>query len=275
MLPVFTFRWHPLSAWREPIPTSAVNAWVNMVKAHIPNARPIVITDDPAGIKCETYPLWEHPVISDVPKANCYVRLKAFSDEFEQAMRAEFQFEPNQQCLFLDLDCIIRESLADTIARHDNEDLVLGYGLFAKYNPSIMLYKLGTRPDIYDDFDPQTSPAITYQYVGDIDGIMDAIWWPYTLSSRSESAAKGSDMAWISHVAGNVPRFTPKDDKVWSFDHLKTLKGTVIGHGENEINGFRLEYEKARLVFFSGPNKAWDENFKHSFVKDEYRQYVD
>jgi hypothetical protein len=264
VIPVITFKWKPLNAWRAEYTAKEVNAWARMVERHIPGARPICITDDPAGVKCETFELWDHPLKK--VGANCYVRLRMFSDWFATDFMKHFGLPEGSQFMHLDMDCLIRKDMSDIVIGRD-EDLILGYGSAAKYNPSILIHRAGTRPDLFIDFDPKDKG--TYDVACRATDMPDEYWPLFTVSGKRDNY--GSDMAWISRMAGEVPRLTPRDGIIYYRD-LQLLKRCLNGSGADMVDGGEIEYSRAKIVFFNGYQKPWMPSFPDERIKSDYQQ---
>lgn len=127
--------------------------------------------------------------------------------------------------LYLDLDCVIADSLDPIIDRP--EDVVLWRNpnfqgpdkRRARYNSSIILIKAGARPQLYDEFDPKRDPVK-----------LRKIWG-------------GTDQAWISHkLSWTDEAYWTDQDGVYGAGRLKDIVPGV---------GTKLP-ENARIVFFPG-----------------------
>jgi len=130
-----------------------------------------------------------------------------------------------ERMLYLDLDCVIADSLDPVVDR--SEDVVLwrnpnfqGPGKRrARYNTSIMLIKAGARPQLYEDFNPQRHPKQ-----------LRRIWG-------------GTDQAWISHkLSWTDEAYWTDKDGVYGAGRLKDVVAGV---------GTKLP-QNARIVFFPG-----------------------
>src|SRR5690606_31900955 len=84
MLTVITFKWST-PGYRSKYDATHVNTMQRMVARHYPHPhRFVCVTDDPAGVECETWPLWDD--LASVPNPtwpdrgpSCYRRLKLFA----------------------------------------------------------------------------------------------------------------------------------------------------------------------------------------------------
>ena len=128
-----------------------------------------------------------------------------------------------KRMLYLDLDCVITDSLDPVVDR--TEDVVLwrnpnfGAPRRARYNTSIMLITAGARPQLYEHFDPEYHPTHL------------RIWWG------------GTDQAWISHKLSHTEEaYWTNVDGIYGAGRLKDIVPGV---------GTELP-ENARIVFFPG-----------------------
>jgi len=137
--------------------------------------------------------------------------------------RADSKQLIGERILYLDLDCVIVDSL-DPIADRE-EDLVLwrnpnfGAKRRARYNTSIILHRTGTRTELHSCFDKRKHPTILRRQIG------------------------GTDQAWISFSCDEVK------EAHW------TDKQGVYGAGRlrDIVDGVGTELPKnARIVFFPG-----------------------
>lgn len=191
-----------------------------MVKRHYPHPhRFICVTDDlqnpDFSSEVELVRLWrefetlENPSYRGGP--NCYVRLRAFSAEFEQIAGARF--------VSMDLDCVVT---ADLRPLWDREDDFVAWGAPTPRGPAIngsmWLIRSGARREVYDTFNPRISPR------------------------RSNAAGcRGSDQGWIQYVLGRHQPMWTAQHGVYSykFDLLRNHGGrlpanarVVVFHGK-------------------------------------------
>jgi hypothetical protein len=139
---------------------------------------------------------------------SCYRRLRLFSKEIAATVGDRF--------VSLDLDCVI---VKDVRPLWDRPEPIVLWGKTnptTYYNGSMLLMAAGARPQVWDDFDADTSP-------------------------RAAKAALqfGSDQGWISYKLGpHEPMWTTKDG-VYSYrKHIYPLRGMLPAG--------------ARIVFFHG-----------------------
>ena len=194
MITILLWKWRQKN-YRSRFTAENVNTMVNMIGRNldIPH-RFLCITDDPTGVKCETYPLWKEPNIN-LPqgKPNCYRRLKVFGD---------FGKELGDRLMSIDLDAVITGNITQIVDR--KEDFVIwgDVAINTLYNGGFWIMTPGTRSQVWDKFTPQ-APEIT-----------------------KNLRIVGSDQAWVSHVLGPGEAMWTTEDGVYSYrNHLR--KGTL------------------------------------------------
>lgn len=235
-LVICCWKWRGPPGYRSTFTAEHVNVLRSMVARHYRKPHEFVcITDDPAGIDADVriVPLWSD--YADIPNPtssrnpSCYRRLKMFSEEAADLI--------GPRIASLDLDCVIRDDLAPILERP--EDFVM-WGDTARstpYNGSLILLTAGARRQVWDRFDPRSSPREGLQrgYIG-------------------------SDQAWIACALGpHEARFTPSDG-VYSYIN------------EVRRQGGRLPPD-ARIVFFHGKFDPWQPDIQraHAWVRDNWR----
>jgi len=234
VLTVLCWRWKAPPQYRSKFEAEHVNVLQAMVKRHlrIPH-RFVCITDDAAGIKCETIPLWSDPVVPGMApdRPNCYRRLKLFAADAVSLVGPRY--------LSLDLDTVICSDITPLVER--SEDLVM-WGDTARgtpYNGSMVLHSPGTRSQVWDEFDPVKSPAKgrTLRYIG-------------------------SDQAWIGACLGPNEAKWSAADGVYSF---RNQIQAPRGNGSLPPN--------ARIVFFHGHFDPWQASVqdKYPWIKEHWR----
>ena len=237
MLTVVCWRWSPPKGYRSTYPPETVHALKRMVATHYTAPhRFVCVTDDPRGLDgIETHPIWQDALHIPPPEGknwpSCYVRLRAFS--------AEARHWFGDRYVSLDLDTVICGDLTPLFERP--EDFVIwnetDWPKTQHYNASLWLHTPGTRSEIWDTFDPATSPQAAYQAGG-----------------------RGGDQAWISHVLGpGQPVFTPEDGVLSFRRHFE-----VTGHRRKLPPG-------ARVVNFHGVYDPWGRHAQElPWVREHY-----
>jgi hypothetical protein len=166
-----------------------------------------------------------------------YVKLMTFHPDASSII--------GERILQLDLDTVITGNL-DKVVNCPGGDLVLwrnpnfGVPRRARYNTSILLLRAGSRPDIWNDFNPSVSPRIMAQNWG------------------------GTDQAWISARVGD------RHDSYW------TDADGVYGAGRlrDLVPGVTTDLpSNARVVFFPGRREPGmpETQKRHPWIKEYHR----
>jgi len=192
-----------------------VNVLRNMLErhCHIPH-RLVCVTDDGTDIdpRIEVIPLWDYYR----SLGGCYNRLWLFSED----ARTLF----GDRLCSIDLDCVIVNDITPLVDRPE-EFVMAGYSQVPNhakigkivdqyYNGSLYLMSTGSRRQVWDRFDPDTSP----QFV------------------KSHPTLVGSDQAWIQLVLGTGEARWTKADGLYQY---------------RDVTG-PLDLEQHRIIFFSG-----------------------
>jgi hypothetical protein len=204
--------------------------------------RLVCITDDPEGVECETYPLWDDHVELANPDSTFlsnYRRLKIFSKEMREI------FGP--RVLSLDLDCIIVNDITQMLARsetfvgirlHKKTTLNRHFHVDKVYGGAMYLMDTGAHSYVWDEFDAKTSPQV----------VKDANYI-------------GSDQAWMSYKLGCGHAVWTRRDGVLSFQN----DGKLLWHN-------RIHASYARIIHFHGHPKPWDPDArKYQWVRDNWK----
>ena len=163
-----------------------VNVLKRMLERHcrIP-FRLVCLTDDPRGIECETLPV----PTRYAELGGCYRRLWMFSDEAKSL---------GERIASIDLDCVIVKDCTDIFNR--SEDFIINaYNPChagerdQHYNGGLMLFNTGSRPELWNGFDPVETPLMLEE-------------------NRKQNVCIGSDQAWIRMKLGKgEARYTNAD----------------------------------------------------------------
>lgn len=219
---VCCFRWTPVAGYRSTFGPEAVNVLRAMVARHFPHPhRFICFTDDTRGLdpRVEALPIWQD--FADLPSPHggknpsCYRRLRLFHPAMADVIGPRF--------VSLDLDCVITGDLTPIWDRP--EDFVMWGDTNpmpgSHYNGSLILMTAGCRRQVWDRFDPATSPAMA-----------------------KRAGCWGSDQGWISYCLGPGEARWATRDGVYSFrNHLRGTRRTLP--------------DNARIVFFHGSTDPW------------------
>lgn len=237
MLNIIMWKWHQRVGkrgehpFRETYTPTHVHALIHQLKTFCKlSFRIIVVTDDPIGLNCETFPLWpDHSNLPNYSGANlpsCYRRLRIFDPVTQRAMG----ITPGERIVSLDLDALIVNDVTPLFDRPDECVFyhVPGTRVKTVLNGSLFLFTAGRLDWLWTEFDPLTSPR-------------DACKKGYL----------GSDQAYLSaQLLGKsfVGRWTADQDGVYSF--------------YRDIRIRRASLAKARIVFWSGRIKPWHREAK-------------
>lgn len=234
-LTVCCFKWKPFAGYRSTYAPETVNTLRAMVARHYQKPHEFVcVTDDPSGIHPDVriVPLWQDHANIPNPHGqknpSCYRRLKLFSREAAALIGPRF--------VAMDLDCVVTGNLEPVFDRP--EDFVIYGDTNPKthYNGSLLLMTAGSRPQVWERFDPKTSPT-----------------------QARQAGFFGSDQAWVSFCLGGQEAKWTKRDGVYSFrNDIRTNGGTLP--------------KDARLVIFHGAQDPWAMRSQElDFVREHYR----
>ena len=219
MISVVCWKWKPAQGYRSTFGPETVNVLRRMVAKHYPHPhRFLCVTDDPAGIHpdVEVVPIWND--FSDLPSPHggknpsCYRRLRMFHPDASQWFGERF--------VSLDLDAVITGDVSPLWNRSEPFVMWGDTNRTTFYNGSMVLMTAGARRQVWDDFNPTTSPA------------------------EAKAAGQfGSDQAWISYRLGPGEATWSTLDGVYSYRmHLQQRQ---------ELPPY------ARIVFFHGQVDPW------------------
>jgi hypothetical protein len=240
MLHLILWKW--TAAYRDRFTAEHVNIAAAMVRRHYPDQLRIVcVTDDPAGVECETVPLWDdgnglHNA-SGVHLPSCYRRLKLFARDIHHTLGCA----PGDPLVSLDLDMVVTGGLGPLWNPHVKSGapfvgwLRKGSYHARVYNGSMWLVRAGALPQIWEEFDPASSP----------------------LAAKMQGYL-GSDQAWMSWKLGpGRPCWTDKDG---------------VYHFAQDVRAQHRLPQGARLVIFCGQRKPWHAEVQATdpWVKEYY-----
>jgi hypothetical protein len=238
MLRFVCWKWRPTKGYRSTFDASTVNVLHSMLSRHYHKPfETVCVTDDAAGIdsSVRVLPLWSD--FSDVPSPHgdaypsCYRRLKMFSSEAAEVIGSEF--------VSIDLDVVIVNDITELFPLGVDFRIYGDTARNTPYNGSLIQHVAGTRRQLWDTFNPKTSPALgrKMKYIG-------------------------SDQAWIATCLGpSEPKFTERDG-VYSF------RNQIAPQPRNG----RLPAD-ARIVIMHGHVDPWSAHIKtrYSWVREHYR----
>ena len=235
MLSVVCWKWKPTHGYRSVYGPETVDTFFRMVARHYPHPhRRICVTDDPVGIAAgiELVPLWtdlaEIPSPHGTGKPSCYRRLKAFAPEMAAVFGPRF--------VSVDLDTVIVGDLSPLWNR--TEDFVIWGETNPRswYNGSMWLMTAGSRKQVWEQFDPKTSPRAAYR-----------------------AGRFGSDQGWISHCLGPKEATWSTQDGVYSYRVHIARKGGALP-------------ANARITMWHGADDPWGHRaMQIDWVREHYR----
>jgi hypothetical protein len=224
--------------FRRRYSTHHANVLQSMVRRRYPGEhRFVLITDSPDGFEGETVPIWkDHSQLPHISGGfsqlpSCYRRLKLFSREITDILG----IEPGTRIISLDLDVVLLRDMSPLWDRPESFVGWLRKGTYVDhcFNGSMWMLRAGTHPEVWQDFDPLTSPKQAF-----------------------DIGYRGSDQAWMSYKLAGSAHWS-KDDGVVSFSRdLKLGKVPIAKH--------------VRFVAFHGIRKPWDQR-KIKWVRNNWR----
>jgi hypothetical protein len=242
-LTVITFLWR---GWRPgTYRPEHVHALRRMVADHltIPH-RFLCICDKPRGLDCDTMPFWRTGHVRNPPEAmNSYRRLRLFAPEMREAIGTEWVLQ-------MDLDTLVVDSLDPLITW---DDLKMVAGTMAPYNGSMWLHRLGSRPQLWEEFNPRVSPQEVHQH-----GLRERRAHRLSGADGKPQPYRGSDQAWIGYKCPDEPVWTAEDGVIRVG---KKRRGEPVPEG-------------ARILFFPGVPKPWTRSAPRSFDRDLVARYA-
>lgn len=184
---IVTWLWKP-TGWRDTYSYFHVNALYHMLCAYVKVPFKLhVVTDIPQVYlfhpEIHVHPLWNEPHI-DVARGhpNCWKRLYAFSKD------AKYLF--GDRFMSIDLDVVIMDGITDIVTT--KEPFKILQGVKNPYNGSIWIKDADAHNEVWDTFDPKTSPI------------------------EAKETGVGSDQAWIATVIKDAPKWT-RDNGIFQF----------------------------------------------------------
>lgn len=240
MITFVTWLWHT-PGYHTRFEAAHVNALFRMVDRHYaPPHRNLCVTNFPTGIDpsievvqdTEDFAGVENPWGGHMP--SCYRRLRMFQRD------AAKTFGPRM--LSLDLDMVITGDLEPLFSK-DVDFRIWGQSDRRSkgwYNGSLIYLTAGTRPQVWEQFNPRLSPWV---------------------AKRAGSA--GSDQGWLGYILGRKEATWNTADGVYSWRvHLRPKSGELPGD--------------ARLVNFHGRSKPWSyECLGVQWIRQHYQEVAD
>jgi hypothetical protein len=230
------FKWRPRSEYRSKFDHKTVNVLYSMLRRHYLKPFELVcVTDDPAGIvsQVRVVELWsDHAGVMSphgVAYPSCYRRLKMFSREAREILGA--------RVCSIDLDVVICGEITELFDVDVDFKIYGDTAVGTPYNGSLIYHWPGSRTQLWEKFDPRTSPQIgrKLKYIG-------------------------SDQAWIATCLGpHEAKFT-KADGVYSYRNEIVPKGGQLPAA-------------AKIVVMHGRHDPWGPQVRqrHPWIVEHYR----
>lgn len=246
MIEVVVWKWKK-AGYRSTFKAPCVNIARSMFERHlhVPH-RLTCITDDPFGIDprvrvidISTLPSFKYmrvPNPSSPVNPSCYVRLFIFSEEARKII--------GERIVSVDLDIVLTGDVTPIFDRPVDFAIWGGQSVqpgasipYNWFNGSLMMVRAGTRTQVWDGFDPATSPAQAHR-----------------------AHCRGSDQGWIAHCLGRNEMQWGTGDGVYSY------RNHILPAGGDLLPG-------ARIVAFHGKHDPWhnDIQARHAWVRGHYR----
>jgi hypothetical protein len=239
MLTVVWFKYKPHIGYRSTFTAEHVNtSFSGFSRNFKENFQPVCITDDAEGLHRDIRPvkIWDDHAQLPNPHGDgqprCYRRLKMFDPETAKLI--------GDRILQQDLDIVYTGDVTPTFSRKEPIVLLPTINPNIPFNGSMTLMDAGARPEVWNTFDPKTSP----------------------LRNR-KAGCHGSDQGQISFCLRN------NNEATWKIG----ANGEGIyfwGAHLTKVNGM-LPMD-ARLVSFHGRVDPWGpEARKQEWVREHYR----
>lgn len=236
MLTFVCWKWTPPAGYRTKFLPEHVHTLYSMLGRHYTKPfKLICVTDDWRGLSkdIEVVPIWEMKGNPQSPHGgmspNCYRRLRAFAPEAKQWFGDRF--------VSIDLDVVITDLIDPLFDRKDQFVIWEGTAKGSIYNGTMFMLETGTRPQVWNSFDPVESPRLTLA-----------------------AGMRGSDQAWIQYCLPGEATWTAADDYVYSYHrHIIRTDGRMP--------------RRARIVSFAGNQDPWDPDIQRTYewVRNNYR----
>jgi hypothetical protein len=216
-----SWRWRSPVGYRSVFGPETVYALREMIRRHYDRPhRFVCVTDRPEELKgVETIRIWEDCAAIPSPfgrhNPSCYRRLKIFAPDAGKVF--------GERIVSIDLDTVIVRDVTP-LFDVDVDFKIWGESDFKTqwYNGSVFMLKTGTRPQVWTEFNEETSPEIT-----------------------KRAGCFGSDQGWINYILGKKEATWGRADGIYSFrKHVYGQLGGVLP-------------DDARIVNFHGRVDPW------------------
>lgn len=235
---IVTFKWKGPESYRSKYAAQHVNVLRSMFERHLKMPHDFVcITDDAEGLdeRIRVVPLWKEHAALPSPhgpsEPSCYRRLRLFARDAGEIVGAK-------RFAWCDLDVVLTGDVTTIFGRKEPIVLLPAGSPTIPFNGSIVLMDAGCRPEVWETFDPRTSPA-----------------------RNVLAGCRGSDQGQISFCLKDKDEATwkpgPDGDGIYFFHR----------HGVSD----ELPSD-CRLMSFHGRGDPWSQRFSHfKWVRQHYR----
>lgn len=220
---IVLWKWNQ-PGFREAYTTEHVNKLTECLTKNLSIKHRIVcVTDDPVGLDCDTYPLWQdhnkmkNPNGAHLP--SCFRRLKLFDPVTQQKMG----IPAGDRVCSMDLDALVVGQCDEVFGRKDRW---VGWAVRGHFHPrvfngSFWMFTGGDLSWMWADFDPAISPAHCLK-----------------------NGFYGSDQAWLSYKLAREPYSFG-----WTWPQVVSYP--------REVRIQRVLDRRTRVIFFHGADKPW------------------
>jgi hypothetical protein len=235
-LTVVCWKWRPRPTYRSQFTAEHVNIFRAMVARHYRRPHEVVcVTDDPKGIDADVriVPIGElfnkHTQLVGPNGVNCYRRLEAYGHHMREIFGPRF--------VSGDLDVVMVDDMAPLWDVPEDFKIWGDTARNTPYNGSMWLMNAGARAQVWERFNPDSSPA-----------------------QARAAGFIGSDQAIVALILGPGEAKWTTADGVYSWRvHVKPAGGELPGN--------------ARIVIFPGREDPWSPELqaRYPWIARHYR----
>jgi hypothetical protein len=235
---IVCFKWRGGAHYRSKYEAAHVNTLRRMFARHLQMPHDFMcITDDASGLDegIRVVPLWKDH--GDIPsphgpgEPSCFRRLRLFAKDAGEIVGAK-------RFAWCDLDVVLTGDVTPIFNRPEPIVLLPGSSPTIPFNGSMVLMDAGCRPEVWETFDPDTSPQrnVAAKCLGSDQGHIS-----FCLKDKGEAQWKPG----------------PEGDGIYFF-HRHSIRGDLP--------------KDARLVSFHGRGDPWSERFANiNWIRRHYR----
>lgn len=216
MLTVLTWLWNQPHG-KTKYAAEHVNAWATMVSRHLTLEHEVAcVTDMPQGID---------PGIRIIPPLGDFidVKLPTWGPTKPQCLRRLSMFRRDavdwikaDRIVSTDLDAVICDSLDPLFDIDDDFKIAHGTSSGRKYNGSLMLLRLGARPQVFETFTPERAVRAGLKHLGS-----DQAWIAAAIPGEKTWKPEDGVCFWLPQRPVEVARivfFAGANGKPWTVD---------------------------------------------------------